>query len=81
MCCIGFAMEQCGNEDITGYSTPSNILRPTEESYPFVTEFGLNTPLSIKAIGINDDKTTTVEEKKKALKKLFNDHGIQIIFK
>jgi len=41
----------------------------------------VNTKLSKSAMEINDDETTTVEEKVKKLKTIFKRRGVSIIFK
>lgn len=83
-CCLGMFCEQMGvkleeDEDEGGYYEPRNL----DMRIPALTSSdGIrNSKLSNKAIEINDNEATTVEQKIKQLKSLFSKWKYKIIVK
>lgn len=87
MCCLGQFSKQLNldltDEDIMNIGTPSStytvipdlsVVKLAQGGTPWRS----NTPLSQKAMDINDNNVTTPEQKISALKKLFNQHGYTI---
>jgi hypothetical protein len=87
MCCLGFACLQLEPslwpEKIRGYVEPQE-LDVNIESLTLEDEDGdhlyYNTLLSDAAIEINDDESTSPEEKIESLTKLFKEHNLELEF-
>lgn len=92
-CCLGFCLLQLEipKKLLMGQTSPDEIFFPLDEDEqmdikdnPFaVQKYPMdwrNTVLTSEAIDINDDTSTTIQEKKKLLKFLFKEHGHNIIF-
>jgi len=82
MCCLGqFTSQLKKGVKILGFNDPGN----TGQLIPFLSKRKhgsiVNTKLSDRAIDINDDRFTTVEQKVEKLTKLFAKEGIKIVFK
>lgn len=82
MCCLGQFSNQL-KEDL--YIKNKMFPSSTNRHIPFLTRkiggYYIDTKLSDKAIGINDDENTTVFEKVRKLRSLFATKGIKIVFK
>lgn len=80
MCCLGQMCLQLGvpEEKIRLNSSPTNV-RDVQIKYLKNRE-GYDSELSEKAMEINDDQETTVEEKKRKLRSLFKRYRHQVVF-
>lgn len=89
-CCLGFVCNQLGvpMEFLLRVGTPSFLM--DFEGIPQDISFLVqkdevgdyeSSPLADRAIFVNDDMNTTVEEKKEALINLFHKHGYGLEFK
>lgn len=83
MCCLGgFSLQlnkDLKSDDISYLNTPAC----TKKEIPFMTKRGVaeiltNSDLSEKAMVINDNESSTTEERIELLKKLFKEYGFII---
>ncbi len=85
MCCLGQFSKQLGfsADQLLGIANPSELQK--ENIFTKLNDHGsmLCSPLSIEAIGINDDNNTTIDTKIERLCRLFaeNGHEIEVINK
>lgn len=88
MCCLGQWLIQCGipENELKAIGEPSslkrysiqNMLDEKEGANLFVDEIGLNTLFSRAAIEINDDTSTTPEQKISSLRDLLKENEIEL---
>lgn len=82
-CCIGQFSSQIGytKSDLmeVGSPTGSSKVLDDEDIFTSLTVIGkCNTPLTRRAISINDEESTTPQQKIEALQQLFSEHGHSI---
>ena len=80
-CCLGFCAEQLG-VDIPDFAAEPNELECKDENCLIKFEYGLveNSDLSEGAMSINDESTTSPQEKEVKLIELFKEYGQEIQF-
>lgn len=82
MCCLGFCAIQLGapKTSLLGMGMPYSL----KKAYPVISKLVIgkveSTQLSIQAADINDDDSTTSDEKITKLTTLFKKFGHEIIF-
>jgi hypothetical protein len=83
MCCLGQILLQLGatKDQIKWLTNPCDINMVIPPLTVEINSEIVDTELAKNAMGINDDKFTTVTEKKKKLTKLFRSKGYRLIFK
>ena len=82
MCCLGQFSLQLNpglcKSDIRNIANPEELCTYVPSLTRLKNKCYINTKLSKEAIRINDDRTTTVQEKIKLLRSLFKEHGYSI---
>jgi len=82
MCCLGQFTKQLidvSDEEICNASTPQELQRKIPVLTKKDEDQYINTYLAMNAMNINDNELTTPREKIEKLKKLFAQHGYEII--
>ena len=84
-CCIGIHARLCGipDDDILecGDVEAMESEDLTECYLPWVDDESENSPMAINAMGINDDKMTTDEQKIAALRPIFAEIDVDIVWR
>lgn len=78
MCCLGQVCQQAGinKKNLLDIQSP-NVIQNQKELVPSF----LKNSFITKAIGINDNHTTSINKKEKQLKELFKKSNVDLVFK
>ena len=80
-CCLGFVCQQAGpRQRIRGKGDPYALEKPVEGLSIRDVVNMIQTPLTNKAMYINDDGATTPRQKERLLRSLFKDSPYQLVF-